>query len=380
MAKILIIAGLTESLIRFRGELLTTLIAQGHQVYALAGDENASAAHRLREMGIIYQQISFPRAGISPIADSGYFGKLLRTMRAIKPDVLLCYTIKPVVYGMLAGVFARVPRRYALITGLGYAFIERPSLRWKLVNWLARGLYTIGLSGADGVLFQNQDDYQFFKAKKLISTRKKASVIAGSGVNTEHFKQTKLPDAPVFLLVARLLHDKGIVEYVEAAREVLKNNPDAIFYLVGPTDSNPAAITHDVLQSWIDDGVIHYVGPVDDVREWINKASVFVLPSYREGTPRSVLEAMAMGRPIITTDAPGCRDTVIPGDNGFLVPIKDPHSLSQAMIQLANDGELRAAMGERSRQIACHKYDVHQVNHSILTTMHLVEDNNEAII
>jgi len=199
----------------------------------------------------------------------------------------------------------------------------------------------------------------------------KCGLVNGSGVDLAHYDLAPLPEAPVFLFIGRLLTDKGIVEYAEAARQVKARYPEARFLVAGWLDSNPTAISQQQLDGWINDGIIEFLGKLDDVRPAIGQCAVYVLPSYREGTPRTVLEAMSMGRPVITTDAPGCRETVIDGRNGFLVPVKAIDELAEAMIKLAGDSGLREIMGKESRLIAEDKYDVHKVNRSMLRQLGL---------
>ena len=205
-----------------------------------------------------------------------------------------------------------------------------------------------------------------------------AVVVNGSGVNVSDFDVMPLPlngqnqVAISFLLIARLLGDKGVREYAEAAAIIKKNHPDIQFNLVGWIDDNPTAITQSELDAWVNAGTLKYWGKLSDVRPAIAESSVYVLPSYREGTPRTVLEAMAMGRAVITTDAPGCRETVVDGDNGFLVEVKSVQDLVVAMQKFIEQPELAIQMGKRSREIALNKYDVHQVNKHMMTEMGLL--------
>ncbi|BFT62030.1 glycosyltransferase [Pseudomonas moorei] len=372
MSKIVVIAGLAESLIRFRGELLDAMQANGHEIAAIAPEDDDSVRKRLAEKGIAYHVVPMARAGVNPFADLSYLLRLRRCLREIKPDVALAYTIKPVVYGLPAARLAGVKRRYALITGLGYAFTEvEASVSRRLLNRVASGLYRFGLHFANGLFFQNPDDRQLFKDQGLFKAAIPAWIVNGSGVDTDRFPVAPLPAQPSFLFVGRLLRDKGIIEYVEAARVMKSTHPQAIFHLVGPLDSNPSGINADVVAGWEKEGVIQYHGAVSDVKPYLAACSVFVLPSYREGTPRSVLEAMSSGRAIITTDAPGCRETVQDGVNGILVRPRDSTDLAKAMARLADASELREQMGRISRELAAQKYDVHRVNAAMIAAMEL---------
>ncbi|HYE10911.1 MAG TPA: glycosyltransferase family 4 protein, partial [Patescibacteria group bacterium] len=214
------------------------------------------------------------------------------------------------------------------------------------------------------------DDKQEFVKRGLLN-EEKCILISGSGVNLEKYTPVLLPNAPVFLMIGRILRDKGIMEYIKAAREIKKKYPYVKFQLLGPFDVNPQSLKYNDIEPYISDGSVEYLGQTNDVRPFIQKCSTFVLPSYREGTPRSTLEAMAMGRPIITTDAPGCRETVIDGVNGFLVPIKNINVLIEKMIWMIENREAAANMGQASLHICEAKYDVKKVNEDIMNAMGL---------
>jgi glycosyltransferase involved in cell wall biosynthesis len=297
--------------------------------------------------------------------------ELFRLMRSLKPDAMLAYTVKPVVYGLLAARLAGVPKRFALITGLGYAFqgADSVSTSRHWLRLLVQKLYKLALRGAHKTFFQNPDDEILFRDLNLLPESAATVIVNGSGVDLEEFTPTVLPEAISFLLIARLLGDKGIREYVEAAGRIKASFPLVKFNLVGWIDDNPDSISPDELDLWIDQGLITYWGRLADVRPAIEASSVYVLPSYREGTPRTVLEAMAMGRPIITTDAPGCRETVVDGVNGYLVRVKDSESLGHAMMRFIHDPDKTITMGQASRTLAKEKFDVHAVNKKMLYEM-----------
>ncbi|UII73109.1 glycosyltransferase family 4 protein [Pseudomonas sp. HN11] len=372
MSKIVVIAGFAESLIRFRGDLLSAMRANGHEVAAIAPENDDSVRKRLADKGVEYHVVPMARAGLNPFADLRYLLQLSQCLRKIKPDVVLAYTIKPVVYGLPAARLAGIKRRYALITGLGYAFTDaEASFSRNLVKRVASGLYKFGLRFATGLFFQNPDDQKLFKDRGLSRENVPTLVVNGSGVDTDSFPVAPLPEQPSFLFVGRVLRDKGVVEYAEAARLLKPIYPHATFHLVGPMDSNPSGISEKMISSWEKEGLIQYHGAVSDVKPHIAACSVFVLPSYREGTPRSVLEAMSCARAIVTTDAPGCRETVIEGENGYLVKPRDSADLAKAMGRLASSRELRERMGRASRELAEQKYDVHRVNAIMIAAMEL---------
>ena len=295
---------------------------------------------------------------------------MLKLFKFIKPDIILSYTIKPVIYGSIAARLASTPSTNALITGLGYTFMNS-SLRQRSLNFFIRGLYRFALHRTKTVFFQNPDDLELFKKLSLLSTYSEPALVNGSGVDLTHFKPSPYPERLVFLLIARLIKEKGIYEYVCAARKVKRKNPDAVFHLVGWIDDGPSAIPKAKLDAWCKEGVIRYFGRLEDVRPAIKACSVYVLPSYREGTPRTVLEAMAMGRAIITTDTPGCRQTIESGRNGLLVPVMDVDALGKAMQYFIEHPRMITTMGQQSRLIAQEKFDVHKVNAMMLKKLGL---------
>lgn len=370
MVKIFIIGSFAESLINFRGQLLQEMVKGGHQVVACAPEASVEIQNALHAMEVEYQDVPIERAGLNPAKDIKTIYSLFRLLRKIKPDIFLGYTVKPVIYGSLAAKLAGVPHIYSMITGLGYAF-GGEDLKSKLVGNIVRMLYRLSLKMNCKVFFQNPDDRTLFLKLGIVKNQEQSVLINGSGVDVDFYWPIPFPKKISFLLIARLFKDKGIREYVESARIVKRKYPDIDFRLVGWIDENPASISEDKLQSWIKDGIIEYLGKLSDVRPAIAGSSVYVLPSYREGLPRTVLEAMSMGRPVITTDASGCKETVEEGRNGFLVPVRNVGALVEAMERFIEEPELIVRMGQESRQVAVDKYDVRKVNEVILETMDL---------
>lgn len=369
--KILIISSTAYSLINFRGELIKSLQAKHLKVHVAIPklDIDGESRKSLEGMGCIIHGIALVRAGMNPLSDVHTLLSILKLMINIRPQYVLAYTIKPVIYGMLAARLMRIKNRFALITGLGYAF--QADSKSKVLQKFVQVMYKLALAGTGKVIFQNPDDQALFNKLGLIK-KQANTVVNGSGVDLSYFSQQPLPQGALkFLMIARLLKDKGVQEYIQAAKLVKLDNPQVIFQLAGWLDQNPSAITQQELDRCVNSGVIEYLGKLSDVRLTLANSSVFVLPSYREGTPRSVLEAMAIGRPIITTDAPGCRETVENGVNGILIPIKDSESLASAMIMLINNSSMISSMAKESLRIVAEKYDVKKVNKQMLIAMGL---------
>lgn len=349
------------------------MVEKGHEVHVAAPlcPDHEAVQSELQRLGVTVHDLRMNRSGTRPIADLLLLVRMVLLMRAIRPRMSLCYTIKPVIYGSLSAWATAVPQRYALITGLGFAFTNGGR---GPITRLVGSLYKVALSKVHKVIFQNRDDERFFRENGVISRSTRTAVVCGSGVDLEEYRRAPLPAGrPRFLMIARLLGNKGVREYAAAAAQTRESCPNARFSLAGWIDQNPDAISRGELDALVNEGNIEFLGRLEDVRPAISNSTVYVLPSYREGTPRTVLEAMAMGRPIITTDAPGSRETVIDGENGFLVPVKSVDSLAKAMQKFVDDPDLATRMGERSREIAEEKYDVHKVNSVMLREMGLTQ-------
>jgi glycosyltransferase involved in cell wall biosynthesis len=369
-SRFLIVASYAESLLNFRGPLIAALQARGVEVHVVAPDlpPGNGLRQNLESRGLVVHSIPMTRNGTNPLTDMRTLWSLWRLARRVRPGLMLGYTIKPAIYGSLAAWLAGVPQRFALITGLGYAF--QGEGRGSLLRSLVQRLYAAALARVEKVFFQNSDDEALFRQRGLLAPGRLSCVVNGSGVDIREFSVAPLPPGrPCFLLIARLLVAKGIREYAQAAQRIRASHRNVRFALVGWIDDGPDAISRAELDGWQADGTLEYWGRLADVRPAIAKCTAYVLPSYREGTPRTVLEAMAMGRAVITTDAPGCRETVLHGSNGFLVPVRSVDGLEEAMLKFVHDPALAASMGRRSRQLAEEKYDVHKVNAVMLREM-----------
>ena len=370
-ATFLLIGGLAESLLNFRGALIDCITAMGHRVIACAGPADAAMLRKLESRGVEFLEIPIDRGGMNPLRDLLMLRRLMAIMRRVKPDVVLAYTVKPVVYGSIAAQRAANARVCSLITGMGSAF-SGSSIKSRFARWAVTLLYRNALAKNAAVIFQNPDDCREFRERGILPASVDVHIVNGSGVDLEHFAHAPLPSAPVFLMAARLLRDKGVREFAEAAARIRAVQPETRCLLAGWHDStNPEAIARSELDGWIREGSIEYLGHLADVRPAVRQASVYVLPSYREGMPRSVLEAMAMGRPIITTDVPGCRHAIEDGISGLLVPCRSPGALADAMLRLARDAPLRSRMGAAAHRRAVEVFDVHDVNRRILDVLKL---------
>ena len=370
--RVVVVGLVAESLLLFRGEMLRSMAAHGHDVLALAPEDNALVRTTLDAMGVGYATLPLRRTDLNPLHDARTLVSLTRTFRQFRTDAVLVYGAKPVIYGSVAARFAGVPLRAAMITGVGSALGGGSGLGRRALSLLVQTFYRVGLSQTHIVFFQNPDDERLFRLLGLVGDRHRVVRINGSGVDLERFACVPLPPAPItFLMIGRLIRDKGVYEYVEAARRVHRAHPEARFELLGPLDSNPSAIHPSQLAIWRQEGVVEYLGTSADVRPFLTRAHVVVLPSYGEGMPRSVLEAMAMGRAVLTADVPGCRETVEGERNGYLVPARDADGLTEAMLKMLAEPERLELMGRQSRAIAEERFDVHVVNRTILGAMDL---------
>ena len=367
--KILIIGGLASSLVNFRGELIKQLATSNNQIVALAAPTDKKSVDEIEVLGCQFRPIYLSRNGLNPFVDIETLTSLYKIFRAEKPDIIISYTIKPVIWGGIAARFYGKAKFYGLITGLGFAF-QKGGFRRNLIGGLAKFLYRIALAKSSGVIFQNLDNQQKFIDLGIVPEHKTA-VVNGSGVDVTHFEINPLPAAPKFLLIARLLGDKGIREYVKAANIIKQHYPKAVFQLVGPEDPSPDGISLKELKKLNQNNSVNYLGATSDVRPFIEDCSIFVLPSYHEGLPRTVLEAMAMGRPILTTDVPGCRETVINGENGWLVDKANVEQLVDRMTWFIENPLEWQRMAEASRNMVENKFDVHKVNTELMNIMRL---------
>lgn len=350
--KIIIVSNTSWNIYNFRRGLIKAFKKAGYDVLALAPRDRY--AYMLEKEGTLYREVVINNKGTNLIEDIRLIIEFYKILKEERPDVVLTYTIKPNIYCSIAASFLNIPI-INNISGLGFLFIRD--------NWLTRIaelLYKFSLRHSKKIFFQNNEDLRFF-VEKGIAKEDLVEVIPGSGINTDFFApgaDSKDDGRIIFLLMARMLWDKGIREYVEAAQLVRLRYSNVEFQLLGFMDvPNPEAISRDVVDKWVSNGTVRYLGETDNVKDVINKADVVVLPSYREGAPKSLLEAMSMGKPIITTDTAGCREVCDHEVNGFLVPVKDSQALADAMIRMIEAGEKRKEMGRMGRNKVLREFD-----------------------
>lgn len=360
------------TLANFRGPLIRAFVARGIKVYALAPDHDETTRAAMVALGAEPVDVLLDRTGMHPLRDIRDMFALAGLFRRLKPDAVFGYFIKPVTYGSIAACLAGIRHRFAMVAGLGYVFTHGAgpdTIRRRALRGIASILYWIAFQLCGVVFVQNEDDRRFF-IERGIAQKNRIELLAGSGVDLSRLVPAPPVISPMsFLLMARLLREKGIAEFVEAARILKSDYPEARFVLLGGWDSNPGGFTLEEVRAWASDGLIEWLGHRTDVCSIIAGSSVFVLPSYREGKPRSTQEAMAIGRPVVTTDAPGCRDTVIDGVNGYIVPVRDVPALAAAMKRFLVEPSLIPRMGKASRNLAEERFDVHRINAQILRAM-----------
>jgi glycosyltransferase involved in cell wall biosynthesis len=372
--RVIVVASLTRSLVIFRLELLRAMVAAGHEVTALAPDDDAETIAALELIGVGFRRIPMARTGINPFADLVTLQAIYGHMRNLAPDISLAYTMKPIIYGSLAARLAGVRQRFALCTGLGHIFGEDVrGPRGLAIRRLSIWLYRSALVGSAATFVYNDADADEIRRHAMVGAKTPIIPVAGTGVDLDRYAASAPPvGPPVFLLVARLLREKGVAEFAAAASMLKPRFPDARFQILGPFDTRHFSLTPAEMACWTRDGTVEYLGETSDVRPYLAASTVFVLPSYyREGIPRSALEAMATGRPIITTDAPGCRETVVDGENGFRIPPRNANALAAAMRAFLEDESLAPRMGARSRELAEERFDIHAVNRMLLAALGL---------
>jgi glycosyltransferase involved in cell wall biosynthesis len=373
--KFLIIGADTRSLIYFRRDLLLDIQKQGYEVHVIAppADERGDCSI-LEKDGMHVHFVGFSRTGMNPIKDFSTLLELKSVIKSIRPDVVFSFMIKPVIYGSVAAYLAGVKSINSLIPGLGYTFMQ-PGLKGRILNFIVSRMYQFALFFNKVVFFQNRDDKALFMKSSIVPERK-IRISNGSGVNTKVYKRSdSLSDKATFLLAGRIIKDKGIIEYLDALKSLKEKHGDKFeALLVGGFDKNPTSLKKGDIEPYEKAGVVKFLGDQDDMVKVFNQASVYVLPSYREGTPRSTLEAMCMKMPVVTTDAPGCRETVVEGENGHMVPIGSSKELAEKMERFIVEPGLISKMGEASYKLVNEKFEINKVNHNYMLQLGLLKE------
>ena len=372
MKKITIISNQAFSLINFRGKFLEFLYNNNYKIHCLAPDFTEEIKKELIEIGCIPIDYKLNRSSVNPITEFLHFFLLFFKIKKINPDIIFSYSIKPVIYASIISYFVKTPKCFSLIEGLGYIFTYHRSFGLiyyrVLLKFIVIQMYKLSLPFNKKVFFLNTSDINEFQSRRLVSVEQ-TELIDGIGLDLKYFSyQPATPkDKIVFLYLGRLLREKGLYEFIEAAIKIRKVTSQASFLVVGDIDTNPGSINEREVKQWVKEGLIDWIRFTRDVRPYLQKSSVFVLPSYyREGLPRSIQEAMAIGRPIITCDSVGCRETVEENKNGFLVPIRDSETLAKKMEIFLEQRKLINQMGLESRKIAEKRFDVHKINQIFL--------------
>jgi len=360
-------------LYNFRVGLMRALEQEGYNIVLIAPRDNYS--DRLKEFGYRYYNIDIDNKGTNPINDIKLSYNFCKLFKYIKPDIILIFTIKPNIYGSIVSRMLNIPT-INVVTGLGTVFLNK-----NISSKIAKLLYKIAFS-KNYIIFENNDDANEFLKRRLIKKRQ-VVIVSGSGINTEYFRPSsnssrKDSKELVFLLIARLIKDKGIIEYIEAIKYIRHKYPNVKFKILGSYYfGNPSSISKEEIESWVEQGLIEYLGYTDNVLEEIEKADCIVLPSYREGLSRVLLEAGSMVKPIITTNVPGCRDVVDDGANGYLVPPKDSQALALAMEKIISlSPQERRQMGIRGRLKIIKEFDEKIVIREYLNLINRVSKNN----
>lgn len=371
--KVTIVGSKLRDCLNFRLPLMLEFVQAGYKVYAVTPDGSESDKAILKKHDISFIPVEMKRAGVNPFADILLLLRFFKVYWKIRPTITLGYTIKPVVYSTIAAWVVKVPVKAGIIAGAGYAYLENNSRKQQVISFIVSALYWLSFRTMDLVFFQNKDDQEEFGKLFSISDHK-SFVTNGTGVDVGHYSYSPVSSdgkEVVFLLIARLIREKGIEEYISAARQIKKQsrNTHVRFQLLGAVDDNPTSYASNEVSAWVKEGTIEYLGTTTDVRPFLKNCSAFVLPSfYREGVPRSILEALSTGRAVITTDNVGCRETVTPGKNGYLVPVRDVSAIVDAMQSLIDRPQELVSMGKAGRKIAEEKFDIKLINSVIIST------------
>ena len=356
--KFILISPKNRTAYKLRGDLVKKNNASGNEV--IFTGPKRDKVEKIEALGAKFVEIPMNKNGVNPVKDLEYQKALCDLFKKEKPDAVLGYTSKPVIYGSIAAKKAGVPHIAAMVTGAGYAFTAQTK-KAKIIKAIMSVLYKRAFRCADVVIFQNTDDKAQFVNEHLVNPEK-CKIVNGSGVNTEKFAVAPYPEQTTFFMLSRVMYSKGIREYLKACEIVKEQHPEVRCMLLGACEGIQDSLSEADLKDYIDRGIIEHFGETDTVADYYKQCSVYVLPSYREGTPRTVLEAMSMGRAVITTDAPGCKETVKNGETGFLVPVKNAEAVAEKMLAFIENPAWISEMGQKSAAYCRQKFDVNKVN------------------
>lgn len=365
--KILMIASKAKAHINFRGDLTKEIINKGYEVTVIVPHDLYK--EELEKIGVKVVVMPYNKNSTSIKDNLSTIDKIGEIIKNEKPDLIFAYTIKPIILGSIAAKKCKINNMYSMVTGLGHIYSDN-SLKTRIIRLICGMGYRYAFKLNKKVIFQNQDDIDEVVRRHYVK-RNKCELVDGSGVNMQRFKRSPLPEEHIFLMVSRVLKEKGVIEYFEAAKIMKEKYHDQVhFMFVGEIDKTNYAVDTDKLQKYVDAGIVELIPETDDVPSFIEKCRYFVLPTYyREGVPRVNLEALSMGRPIITTNMPGAKETVIDKKNGLFVKTRDPNDLAEKMEWMINNPKMVLKMAKKSHQLCKEKFEVSIINKKMLEIM-----------
>ena len=371
--KLMIISPKNRTVYNFRGDLIKEILQKGYEIVVIGPNEDN--VEKIKALGVKFIKVELDKDSTGIFSNITYYSfhysYLIKVMKQEMPNIVLGYTIKPVIFGTLAAKKAKVSNTYSLMTGLGQVYSQFATTKTKIIRTICGMAYKIAFRYNKKVIFQNVDDLEECVKRKYLS-KEKAVIVDGSGVNLRKFQKNDLPTKNIFLMISRMIKTKGTLEFFKAAEIVKQKYPNAEFWYLGKPENKKGYITEEMIQRYQENGIVTILGETDDVPKIIEQSTVMVLPSYyREGIPRTLLEALAMGRPIITTNSIGCKETVKDGINGFLIPIKDVEALANKMMYMIEHRDELEKMSDASYEYCKERFDVNIINKKMMEIMNI---------